>query len=83
VSVYLPARFRRNRRYPLLVVHDGGDYIQYAAMKIVLDNLIHRLEIPDVIVAFTYPENRLVEYANDERHAGAAKRATGSQGRSP
>ena len=69
VKVYLPARFRRNRRYPLLVVHDGGDYIQYAAMKIVLDNLIHRLEIPDVIVAFTYPENRLVEYANDARHA--------------
>ena len=67
--VYLPARFRRSRVYPLLVVHDGSDYIRYAAMKTVLDNLIHRLEIPEFIVAFTDPGERLVEYANDERHA--------------
>jgi len=25
VTVYLPARFRRTARYPLLIVHDGGD----------------------------------------------------------
>jgi enterochelin esterase-like enzyme len=30
-------------RYPLLIVHDGGDYLDYASMKIVLDNLIHDL----------------------------------------
>ena len=34
-----------------------------------LDNLIHRLEIPDIIVAFTDSPDRLREYANDERHA--------------
>jgi enterochelin esterase family protein len=67
--VYLPARFRRSRVYPLLVVHDGSDYIRYAAMKTVLDNLIHRLEIPEFIVAFTDPVERLTEYANDVRHA--------------
>ncbi len=69
VGVYLPARFRRSREYPLLVVHDGSDYLNYASMKVVLDNLIHRLEIPDIIVAFTNSPDRLVEYANDERHA--------------
>ena len=37
VQVYLPARFRRNRRYPLLIVHDGADYLQFADLKIVLD----------------------------------------------
>ena len=67
--LYLPARFRRSRQYPLLVVHDGSDYLKYAGMKTVLDNLIHRLEIPDVIVAFTDSPDRLKEYANDERHA--------------
>jgi enterochelin esterase-like enzyme len=67
--LYLPARFRRNRQYPLLVVHDGGDYVKYAKMKIVLDNLIERLEIPDLIVAFTDSPDRLREYANDETHA--------------
>jgi enterochelin esterase-like enzyme len=68
-QIYLPARFRRSRVYPLLVVHDGGDYLRYAAMKTVLDNLIHRLEIPEFVVAFTDPGERLVEYADDARHA--------------
>ena len=34
-------------RYPLLIVHDGGDYLQYAAAKTVLDNLIHRLDVAE------------------------------------
>ena len=68
-ALYLPARFRQTRRYPLLVVHDGGDYLNYAGMKTVLDNLIHRLEIPDLVVAFSDSPDRLREYANDERHA--------------
>lgn len=67
--IYFPARFRRTRRYPLLVVHDGSDYLNYASMKTVLDNLIHRLEIPDMIAVFTDSPDRLREYANDERHA--------------
>jgi len=69
LEIYLPARFRRTRRYPLLVVHDGHDYLRYAALGTVLDNLMHRLEIPDMIVALTSSPDRLVEYANDERHA--------------
>jgi enterochelin esterase family protein len=69
VRVYLPARFRRTRRYPLLVVHDGDDYLRYTGMKTILDNLIHRLEIPDLVVAFTTSEDRLREYANDPGHA--------------
>ncbi|RMG17622.1 MAG: enterochelin esterase [Planctomycetota bacterium] len=68
VQVYRPARFREHRRYPLLVVHDGTDYQRYSAMKIVLDNLIHRLEIPPLIVAFSDPGDRLREYAADPRH---------------
>ncbi|MBT8098860.1 MAG: enterochelin esterase [Gammaproteobacteria bacterium] len=67
--VYVPARFRRNRRYPLLIVHDGADYLQFADLKIVLDNLITRLEIPPLIVAMIQSPDRLREYAGDERHA--------------
>jgi enterochelin esterase family protein len=69
VQIYLPARFRRTRQYPLLVVHDGSDYLNYTGMKTILDNLIHRLEIPEMIVAFTDSPDRLREYANDERQA--------------
>ena len=69
LQIYLPARFRRNRSYPLLVVHDGPDYLHYAALKTVLDNLIHRLEIPPMVVALTQSPDRLIEYTGDPRHA--------------
>jgi enterochelin esterase-like enzyme len=69
VKLYLPARFRRSARYPLLIVHDGGDYLGYAAAKTVLDNLIHRLDVADLVAAFVYPGDRLAEYANSAAHA--------------
>ncbi|MBV9095330.1 MAG: hypothetical protein JO132_15875 [Streptosporangiaceae bacterium] len=69
VTLYLPARFRRTARYPLVIVHDGGDYLRYAAAKTVLDNLIHRLEVAETVAAFLYPGDRLAEYANSAAHA--------------
>jgi enterochelin esterase family protein len=69
LHIYLPARFRRSRTYPLLVVHDGLDYLRYADLQNVLDNLIHRQEIPAMIVALTQSPERLTEYTGDERHA--------------
>lgn len=67
--LYLPARYRLEQRYPLLVVHDGTDYLNYASMKTVLDNLIHRLDIAPMIVAFVPPRDRLREYPNFAPHA--------------
>ena len=69
VTLYLPARFRRTARYPLLIVHDGGDYLKYASAAAVLDNLIHRLDVAETIAAFVSPGDRLVEYANSAAHA--------------
>jgi enterochelin esterase-like enzyme len=69
VTLYLPARFRRSKSYPLLVVHDGPDFLQYAAAKTVLDNLIHRLDVAETVVAFLHPEDRLTEYANSTAHS--------------
>jgi enterochelin esterase-like enzyme len=69
VTLYLPARFRRRGQYPLLIVHDGGDYLTYAAAKTVLDNLIHRLDMAEIAAAFVYPGDRLAEYANSAAHA--------------
>ena len=68
VQVYLPARFRSTRRYPLLIAHDGRDYVQFAALKTVLDNLIHRLELPPLIAVLTNADDRMHEYAADPRH---------------
>lgn len=69
IQVYLPSQFRRSRNYPLLVVHDGADYLRYADFETVLNNLIHGLEIPAMIVAMTQSPDRLVEYTGDQRHA--------------
>ncbi len=69
VHLYLPARFHPAMRYPLLVVHDGTDYLHFGAMRTVLDNLIHRLDIAPMVVAFVPPRDRLKEYPNHAPHA--------------
>jgi enterochelin esterase family protein len=50
-------------------VHDGYDYLRYANLQVVLDNLIHRLEIPPLIAALTQSPERLEEYAGHDGHA--------------
>jgi enterochelin esterase-like enzyme len=67
-TVHLPAEFTDGTNHPLLVVHDGGDYLRYAAAATVLDNLIAASTIAPCITVFLHPGERLVEYADDERH---------------
>lgn len=71
ITLYLPASFSMDpeHRYPLLILHDGTDYLHHAAADTVLDNLIHRGLVPEFVVAFCDPQDRLTEYADDERHA--------------
>lgn len=68
-QLYLPPRWREFRRYPLLIVHDGSDFLRYASLQTVLDNLIYRFEIPPLFVALLDPGRRLREYAADRRHS--------------
>src|SRR5215472_208937 len=67
--IYLPAGFSRSRRYPLMIVHDGSDYLNYAGFRNVMDNLIHRLEVAELIVVGIDSPDRLREYPNHEGHA--------------
>lgn len=67
--IYKPARYRGNRRYPLLIVHDGIDYLKFADLKIVLDNLITSLEIPPLIAVMIQSPDRLLEYGAHDPHA--------------
>lgn len=69
LSIYRPAHFKETRRYPLLIVHDGGDYLRFAALKTVLDNLIHRFEVAGVVAVFTHPPDRMEQYRDSEAHA--------------
>ena len=69
VTLYLPARAHLAGTYPLLLVHDGGDFLRYAAFQTVLDNLIHRRLMAETVVAFLHPKDRLTEYADSAQHA--------------
>jgi len=53
LRVYTPAEYNPRKTYPLLVVHDGDDYLNFARMDGVLDTLIHRHEVMPLVVAFT------------------------------
>jgi len=68
IKIYIPARFRRTRRYPLLVVNDGEGYLQYSKFKNILNNLIYNLEIAPMVVAL-YSAKNIEEYAKDPRHS--------------
>lgn len=69
LTLYRPASFEPERAYPLLFVHDGGDYLEYGSMALVLDNLIHTGVVAPLVVAFSWPQERLHEYAASDDHA--------------
>lgn len=68
-KVYLPADFSPENAYPLVVIHDGADYVTYADLSVSLDNLIEIGDVPPVIVALVQTRDRLGEYARGRRHA--------------
>lgn len=69
LTIYRPAGFDSEKAYPLLFVHDGGDYLTFGSMALVLDNLIHSAVIGPLVAAFSWPQERLREYAANESHA--------------
>jgi enterochelin esterase family protein len=66
-TVYLPYEFKPHKRYPLLICHDGRDYLRFTSIVTVLDNLIARHEVAPILVAFTSGHDRNREYGADPR----------------
>jgi enterochelin esterase family protein len=69
VTTYLPIGYPEAAPYPLVVVHDGGDFRRHADLVASLDGLISRRLIPPLIAVMTDPVNRLDEYGDDPGHA--------------
>jgi enterochelin esterase family protein len=67
IQVYLPSEYKPHKKYPLVICHDGRDYMRFAAMQTVLDNLIGRHEVAPILVAFTNGHDRNREYGADPR----------------
>ena len=64
-KLYLPAGYD-GEPVPLVVVHDGTEYLNYAALGTVLDNINGSVGVAALMVD---PDDRLVEYGADPRHA--------------
>jgi enterochelin esterase-like enzyme len=71
--VYLPAEFdaekHTDKAYPLVVIHDGADFVTYAHLQVSLDNLIASGVIPPIIAALVQTRDRMDEYSRGRRHA--------------
>ena len=68
IGVYLPAAYDASQTYPLVIVHDGYDYVDHASLVPVLDNLIERGDLPPLVAALIQSPDRSVEYVDDPRH---------------
>jgi enterochelin esterase-like enzyme len=68
-QVYLPATYDPHAIYPLVVIHDGADFVAYADLAVSLDNLIAAGDIPPVIAALVQSRDRMGEYPRARRHA--------------
>src|ERR1039457_7046117 len=64
VKVYLPPGYTRTTdKYPVIVFHDGSDYINFTQVNNLLDWMIRNHEIEPVIGIFVDPVEREAEYA--------------------
>jgi enterochelin esterase-like enzyme len=68
-QVYLPAGYTAGRSYPLVVIHDGEDFVTYADLSVSLDNLIDAGDIPPVVAALIQTRDRTGEYSRGRKHA--------------
>ena len=68
LGIYRPAGYDEHGDYPLVVIHDGFDYVDHAALLPILDNLIAAGDLPPLVAALTQSPDRMVEYVDDSRH---------------
>jgi len=64
VSIYLPAEYdaEPGRRFPVLYLHDGNDYLRLCHAAEIAENLIADGRIEPIILVFVPPANRMLEY---------------------
>ena len=68
-QVYLPAEYSDQEVYPLVVIHDGADFMTYADLVVSLDNLIAKGDIPPLVAVLIQTGDRMGEYPRSRRHA--------------
>lgn len=69
VFVYLPAEYKKlsRKRYPVMFVTDGGEYMTLALMPNILDNLIADGRIEPLIAVFVDPRTDVKDASTSKR----------------
>lgn len=67
--LYLPTGFQRGTTLPLLVVHDGNDFLQHASVLSAIDFEVTREASAPMAALLLDPWDRLAEYAASRDHA--------------
>lgn len=67
VKIYLPPGYRADRKYPMVLFHDGLEFISVANADNVLDWLIEHSETEPLIGVFVAPAEREDEFAGKKK----------------
>ena len=67
--IYLPAGHDAHAPHPLVVIHDGADFMTYADLAASLDNLIAAGDLPPLVALLVQTRDRMGEYPRGRRHA--------------
>ncbi len=67
--VYLPEGFKARVGHPVLLVHDGSDFLEFGDLGRSLDVLIGTGAVPSMAVVLLDPWNRISEYAANPAHS--------------
>lgn len=67
-QLYVPHKHDNKSALPLLIVHDGPEYVQYAGLDRCLDFLIATGRIPPILALLHQPHSRNEEYVDNASH---------------
>ncbi len=68
-QVYLPHGYDAEQEYPLVIIHDGQEFDNFADLSVSLDNLIHQGDVPPLVAVLIQARDRMSEYPGGRRHA--------------
>ncbi|MFM7340129.1 MAG: alpha/beta hydrolase, partial [Bacteroidota bacterium] len=65
MKVYLPPGYSHSQQYPVILFHDGLDYVNLAKAPTIIDRLIAMNKMRPIIAVFVPAVNRTSEYAGN------------------
>jgi len=72
VKIYLPPGYDVQKQYPVILFHDGPEYISLGNTNNIFDYLIYHQEIKPLIGIFVPPVDREAEYDGNKKDAFTA-----------